>query len=1086
MGVVYQARQTKLGRVVALKMILSGAHAGEADVARFRTEAEAIARLQHPNIVQIHEVGEQDGLPYFSLEFCPGGSLDKKLAGTPLPPGEAAALVEALARAMQAAHKKGVIHRDLKPANVLFAEDGTPKVTDFGLAKKLDEAGQTQSGAVMGTPSYMAPEQAGYKPDAQTRGIGPAADVYALGAILYEMLTGRPPFRAATALDTLMQVVSDEPVPPTQLQSKVPRDLETICLKCLNKEPARRYESAAALADDLGRWQRGEAVLARPPSLPYLLGKQLRRHRVPMTAAAVVLLATVIGVVVSFLQISAALEREKDARGTAQTKEQAAQEALAKERKALADLKAQFSAVARGFCDRSDLEFRTGRVADSLNSMLRAYEVAPADDPLRQSYRHLLAAQGRSLARTFLHDSGVNAVAFSSDGRSVLTGCADGTAQLWDAATGRPLGGALRHEGPMHAMAFSPDGRRVLTGGADGTARLWDAATGKPIGEPIRHGRYVMAVAFSPDDRTVLTGSGDRTARLWDGVAGKLLAELHHEGVVYAVALSPDGNRILTGSADGTARLWDAATGKPIGEPFRHAADVLAVAFSPNGRRVFTGSADGTARLWDAATGKSLGKPLRHEGPVRAVAFSPDGRAVLTGSFANTARLWDPATGKQLGEPLRHEGSVRAVAFSPDGRTVLTGGDDNVARLWDRVAGMAFAEFRHEDIVDAVAFSPDGHAVLTGSWDKTARLWDAATGKPIGEPFRHAADVYAVAFSPDGRRILTGSADWTARLWDAATGKPLGSLGKPLGHEGGVRAVAFSSDGRALLTGGDGKVARLWDGATGKPLGEPLRHEGILNAVAFSPDGHAVLTGSEDRAARLWDATTGRPLGEPLRHGRAVLAVAFSSDGRMVLTGGEDRTARLWDSTAGKLRAEFRHEDRVHAVAFSPDGRIVLTGSDDKTARLWDAATGKQLGEALHHEGPVRAVAFRPDGRAVLTGSADKAARLWEVIAPGPDEPPRLRAWVAVRTGKAFDDRGILRQLTQAEWLQPWQELNANGGDWEPRPDGRRWHLLQADEAEAAEQWFAAAFHLNWLLKNDPDNANLRSRRDNAETHQKR
>ena len=260
MGVVYKARQTKLDRVVALKMILSGGYAGEADLARFRTEAEAIARLQHPNIVQIYEVGEQNGLPFFSLEFCGGGSLEKELDGTPLPPKKAAALVETLARAMQAAHEQGVVHRDLKPANVLLAKDGTPKITDFGLAKKLDEVGQTASGAVMGTPSYMAPEQASGK----SQEIGARTDVYALGAILYECLTGRPPFKAATPLDTIMQVVSDEPVPPRQLQSRTPRDLETICLKCLQKEPRKRYASAKALANDLHRYQAGEPIKARP------------------------------------------------------------------------------------------------------------------------------------------------------------------------------------------------------------------------------------------------------------------------------------------------------------------------------------------------------------------------------------------------------------------------------------------------------------------------------------------------------------------------------------------------------------------------------------------------------------------------------------------------------------------------------------------------------------------------------------------------------------------------------------------------------------------------------------------------------
>ncbi len=272
MGVVYKARHLRLKRLVAVKMILAGEHAGPDDLARFRTEAEAIARLQHPNIVQVFEVSEQEGRPFFSLEFCGGGSLAKKLAGTPLPPREAAALVQTLAEAMQAAHSRGVIHRDLKPANVLLTEDGTPKITDFGLAKKLDEAGQTVSGAVMGTPSYMAPEQA------ESKEVGPLADVYALGAVLYECLTGRPPFKAATSLDTILQVISEEPVPPRRLNPAMPRDLETVCLKCLQKEPARRYDSAQALADDLQRFLKQEPILARPATARERVAKWCRRN----------------------------------------------------------------------------------------------------------------------------------------------------------------------------------------------------------------------------------------------------------------------------------------------------------------------------------------------------------------------------------------------------------------------------------------------------------------------------------------------------------------------------------------------------------------------------------------------------------------------------------------------------------------------------------------------------------------------------------------------------------------------------------------------------------------------------------------
>jgi hypothetical protein len=259
MGVVYEARQVRANRTVALKMVLAGSHASPEELSRFRIEAEAIARLQHPNIVQIHEVAEHDCRPFFSLEFCPGGSLDKKLNGKPLPSVEAAKLLEALARAVQAAHEGHIIHRNLKPANVLLGADGAPKITDFGLAKMLDAVGHTGSGAIMGTPPYMAPEQAAGK----RKEVGPAVDTYALGAILYELLTGQPPFKGATAAETLMQVMTEEPVPVRRLQRKVPRDLETICHKCLQKEPARRFATASELADDLRRFLDGESIRAR-------------------------------------------------------------------------------------------------------------------------------------------------------------------------------------------------------------------------------------------------------------------------------------------------------------------------------------------------------------------------------------------------------------------------------------------------------------------------------------------------------------------------------------------------------------------------------------------------------------------------------------------------------------------------------------------------------------------------------------------------------------------------------------------------------------------------------------------------------
>jgi tRNA A-37 threonylcarbamoyl transferase component Bud32 len=336
MGVVYKARQVSLGRLVALKMILAGQHAGREALARFRAEAEAVARLQHPNIVQVYEIGESAGVPYCTLEFVEGGGLDGRLDGSPRPPGEAARLIEILARAVQEAHARGIVHRDLKPANVLLTADGTPKIADFGLAKRLDSEGtQTQSGTVLGTPSYMAPEQAG-----GSKQIGPAADIYALGAVLYELLTGRPPFKAVTALDTIMLVVSQEPVPPSRIVPRVPRDLETVCLKCLEKDPGRRYANAAALAEDLRRFLAGEPILARPTPWWERTLKWARRRPTAAALLGVSVAALVVLIVVGLvyqeqlrqanLDLSKALADAKDQRDRAGREHERAQAHLHK------------------------------------------------------------------------------------------------------------------------------------------------------------------------------------------------------------------------------------------------------------------------------------------------------------------------------------------------------------------------------------------------------------------------------------------------------------------------------------------------------------------------------------------------------------------------------------------------------------------------------------------------------------------------------------------------------------------------------------------------------------------------------------
>jgi eukaryotic-like serine/threonine-protein kinase len=1058
MGVVYKARHRRLGRSVALKMILDGAHAAPRELDRFRREAEAIARLQHPNIVQIFDFGEHEGRPYLALEFVEGGSLARQIDGSAQSARRSAEVVKDLARTIHEAHQAGIVHRDLKPANVLLTESGVPKITDFGIAKRLDGevAFPTLSEQFLGTPSYMAPEQAVRERSPSARqdekagaraGGSSAVDIYGLGAILYEMVTGRPPFRAESPLETVLKVLHEDPVAPTRLKPSVPRDLETICLKCLEKLPHRRYSSALELAEDLERFLDFEPVKARPVSAPERAWRWCRRKSSLALAMglAAIAIAAVIGLSISLAvyQYQAASrlgEALHEVQSRSRQVDQQSSNLAYEHGQALCeqgDVAQGVLWLVRGLksarlAQDADLEraFRLNLPAWSLRlhplraraehpGMIHAAVYSPdgrtiaiAGDDNTLQIRD--SATGEAIGEPFPHPSKIGAVAFSPDGRTLLTGSDDFVARLWDVKSGTRVGPEFRHADVVLGVAFSPDGRTVLTGSVDKTARLWDVDDGRPIGEPMRHDDLITCAAFGPDGRTVLTGGWDRTARLWDATTGAPIGQpLVHKDWVSSVAYSPDGKTILTGCYDRAARLWDAGSGRPIGGPLRHQHCVRSVAFAPGGKRLITGSFDGTARIWDAESGNPIGPPIRHQHVVEAVSFSPDGRHVLTAGRDKMALISEVARSSVLS--FSHEGFIRAVLFSPDGRTILSASQDHSARLWNATTGEPIgAPMIHGHAVEVIAFSPDGRTVLTGSYDASARLWDAATGEPKGPALRHERGIKAVAFSPNGDTVLTASDDRTARLWDAATGEP---KGPPLTHDLEVKAAAFSPDGRLVVTGSDDKTARLWNAGDGKPIGLPLRHGGKVMAVAFSPDGRILLTGSDDMKARLWDTATGKLRVNPLPHDGPVSVAAFSPDGRTIITGGWDRMVRVWDAISGvSITPSLRHEGSLRALAISRDGKFVLTGSYDRTAQLWDRVTGKPIGPAFRHENQVWFVAFSPDGRTVLSGGQENTAYLWEV--PTIDETPvrRMERSLQISTGMELLDDGSIHIIDSPGW----------------------------------------------------------------------
>jgi WD40 repeat protein/serine/threonine protein kinase len=1066
MGVVYRARHRRLHRTVAFKLIRPDRlknllpEKRREWLERFRTEAQAAARSEHANVVTVYDVAEVNGQPFYTMHYVDGSSLAEVCRDGPLTNHRAVTYLEPVARAVHHIHTCGVLHRDIKPKNILIDGQDQPLVSDFGLALWQESSDAAKPAeALLGTPAYMSPEQARY-PDL----VDATSDVYSLGATLYHLLTGRPPFQGPDHADTLRQVDEEEPVPPRQLNRSVDKDLETITLKCLQKDRSRRYADAAALAEDLRRYLNREPIQARPVGPMERLWLWARRKPAVATWSGLAGLFLVVALIVS---TSFALYESKVSFDLGNALKESRES-----RSQLSNLTKESIQLSLGhalsLCEQGDVGRGLVRLAHSLDV---ATEVEATE--LQRVIRLNLAAWHPRLSplRAVLPMSGdVDAVAFSPDGKIIVTAGKSTSAQLWDAASGEPIGKPLAHPGLVHAVAFHPGGKILITGSGDfsqkksGLARLWDVDTGQPLGSPLAHSATVNAVAVSPDGKLVLTGTADKTVYLWD------LATREHRAVqcstpIRAVAFHPKGGKFLV-ACGSSAQLWDLARLQEIGQ-LTHSQPVLAVAFSPDGKFMVTGSRDTTLRLWDTDTCEVINQLSPRQGEVGALAFSSDGTILVTGGTDKTARLWRTANWQPIGAPIPHPGRVQAVAIHRD--RVLTGGDDKTARLWGIAACQSDkTSWQHEGPVSAVAVSPDGQTAVTGSWDKSVRLWDTVTHEPIGKPLPHGDQVLTVAFSPDSQILAAGCWDGTASLWSAKSGRQLHQLKQ---HRRTVLAIAFSPDGTKVLTGSADKTAQQWVVGTGEPVGQALQHDEVIQAIAFSPDGTTILTGSYDRTARLWETGTGRlirefrghvdairsvafspdgqhiltaswdhtgrvwstatglAVGSPLCHQDGVRSASFSPDGKWILTASKDGTARLWEAATLKpLRTFFQHQEEVLTAAFSSDSKLALTSGKDRTARLWDVDTGEAIGPTLQHQNAVWAATFGRDGKIILTGSHDNTARLWQTPAILEGDVQRILLWIEVITGMEFERGGTVRMLNADTWRQCRQQLEHLGG----------------------------------------------------------
>jgi eukaryotic-like serine/threonine-protein kinase len=918
MGVIYCARQISLNRLVALKMILAGEFASEEFVLRFRREANAAASLKHPHIVSIHEIGETGGQPYFSMEYVEGRNLAELLRDETLAPAHEAVYLKQIAEAVHYAHTQGIVHRDLKPSNILIDSSDQPRITDFGLARQIGWDGDlTVTGQALGSPAYMPPEAADGSEDSAT----PEADIYSLGAILYHMLTGRPPFQGASMSDVLLQARNTDPIPPRRLNPSVPQDLQTICLKCLEKSPARRYASARALAEELGRFLRDEPILARPAGSSERLWRWCRRRPAIAALSAGLMIALLAG----FSGVLWQWHRAEDLARAEQIHRLASEESERRTRLHLyaADMMAAGLAIEQG-------DFGLGR------GLLESHLPESGEEDLRGfEWRYLWRrSQGQQSATLNGHNYIVTCAVFSPDGRVLATGSQDQTIKLWNPEN-HSLIATLPAGGAVWSLAFTPDGTRLMQAGSDHQVKLWDLRTRE------------IAATF-PGQSAVLSPVSP----------------------IMAIA---DAS-LLYWEPAGTVSIWDYEEQRKIGE-LPEPGKSLGI--SPDGRVVAVGGRRGGLRLWDLERGEYI-KDLETDGQVWSIVFSPSGSQIAAAGRAKVL-VWDLA-GSPTPARLRHPVNVWAAAFSPDGKTLATGGSDRGLRLWE-TSSLVLKEILpgHRDEVWAVAWHPEGRMLATGSKDPNVMLWPAeAVSKSADLPHVHWGKPL---FSPDGSRMITTSMVGPGQhsfLWDVEGGLALATMTNG-------PALGFSPDGKQWLrVARQERVLQFWSPEAQRlEKSVPLRSSSPdedFQHLFVSPDGHFICGIYPSGLAEVFETGAGGLAGAVRGPKPRVRAAALAPGGTHLAVSVEaEYFARLYEVSSAKELRLPGHRDFVSGLDFSPDGKWLATGSVDAAIKIWNVADGTEEATLTGHLEEATDVTFSPDGRTLASVGAHISVKLWHM-----------------------------------------------------------------------------------------------------------